>query len=274
MSCEAAALFGFGVYFDISCLGGHGVLRDSVGVVGGCSLSKRMFSENSSTSASRASNTSDFLLSPLCGIHAPERLCPFSSHLRHASSAYRGSAMTFEEILDQAIAMLQRRGRLTYSTLKRQFQLDDAALEDLKNEVASRANAWRSMKRATSSSGQVARSPLPTRQSPHPHRLPMRPNAASSRCCSATWWARLPSSGQLDPEDLREVVRAYQAACAEVIQRFDGYIAQYLGRWPAGLLWLSAGPRGRCSACRPGWPRDCRCHGDVEYPLERRKAYA
>jgi class 3 adenylate cyclase/tetratricopeptide (TPR) repeat protein len=43
--------------------------------------------------------------------------------------------MTFEEILDQAIAMLQRRGRLTYSTLKRQFQLDDAALDDLKNEL-------------------------------------------------------------------------------------------------------------------------------------------
>src|SRR5262245_38396369 len=36
-------------------------------------------------------------------------------------------------------------------------------------------------------------------------------------------------SAQLDPEDLREVVRAYQAACAEVIQRFAGYIAQYLG---------------------------------------------
>ena len=43
--------------------------------------------------------------------------------------------MTFEEILDQAIAMLQRRGRLTYGALKRQFQLDDAALEDLKNEL-------------------------------------------------------------------------------------------------------------------------------------------
>jgi hypothetical protein len=43
--------------------------------------------------------------------------------------------MTFEEILDQAIAMLQRRGRLTYSTLKRQFQLDDAALDDVKNEL-------------------------------------------------------------------------------------------------------------------------------------------
>src|SRR4029434_782607 len=36
-------------------------------------------------------------------------------------------------------------------------------------------------------------------------------------------------SGQLDPEDLREVVRAYQATCTEVIQRFDGSIAQYLG---------------------------------------------
>jgi hypothetical protein len=43
--------------------------------------------------------------------------------------------MTFEEILDQAIAMLQRRGRLTYGTLKRQFALDEDALNDLKAEL-------------------------------------------------------------------------------------------------------------------------------------------
>jgi class 3 adenylate cyclase/tetratricopeptide (TPR) repeat protein len=43
--------------------------------------------------------------------------------------------MTFEEVLDQAIAMLQRRGRLTYGALKRQFHLDDAYLEDLKAEL-------------------------------------------------------------------------------------------------------------------------------------------
>src|SRR6266581_5642565 len=43
--------------------------------------------------------------------------------------------MTFEEILDQAIAMLQRRGRLTYGALKRQFQLDDAYVEDVKAEL-------------------------------------------------------------------------------------------------------------------------------------------
>src|SRR4029453_4089143 len=38
-----------------------------------------------------------------------------------------------------------------------------------------------------------------------------------------------PLAGQLDPEDWREVVRAYQTACAEVIGRFEGHIAQYLG---------------------------------------------
>jgi class 3 adenylate cyclase/tetratricopeptide (TPR) repeat protein len=37
----------------------------------------------------------------------------------------------------------------------------------------------------------------------------------------------------VDPEDFREVVRTYHQACAEVIRRFDGYIAQYLG---AGMI--------------------------------------
>src|SRR5215472_13601954 len=36
-------------------------------------------------------------------------------------------------------------------------------------------------------------------------------------------------SEQLDPEELREVVRAYQDTCAKVIARFEGHIAQYLG---------------------------------------------
>ena len=33
--------------------------------------------------------------------------------------------MIFEELLDQAIALLQRRGRLMYRALKRQFKVDD-----------------------------------------------------------------------------------------------------------------------------------------------------
>ncbi len=36
-------------------------------------------------------------------------------------------------------------------------------------------------------------------------------------------------STRLDPEELREVIRAYQRVCAEVIEHFEGHIAQYLG---------------------------------------------
>jgi class 3 adenylate cyclase/tetratricopeptide (TPR) repeat protein len=36
-------------------------------------------------------------------------------------------------------------------------------------------------------------------------------------------------SARMDPEEWRTVVRDYQRACAEVIRRFDGYVAQYLG---------------------------------------------
>jgi class 3 adenylate cyclase len=54
-----------------------------------------------------------------------------------------------------------------------------------------------------------------------------RPNGANSPCCSATWQTRL--AQQLDPEDLRDVIRAYQATCVAVLQRFDGHVAQYLG---------------------------------------------
>jgi class 3 adenylate cyclase len=36
-------------------------------------------------------------------------------------------------------------------------------------------------------------------------------------------------ASRLDPEEWRAVVRTYQEACAKVIARYDGYIAQYLG---------------------------------------------
>src|SRR4029434_9920567 len=43
--------------------------------------------------------------------------------------------MTFEEILDQMLAMLQRRGRVSYRAMMRQFALDEAYLEDLKEAI-------------------------------------------------------------------------------------------------------------------------------------------
>src|SRR5215470_622176 len=43
--------------------------------------------------------------------------------------------MTFEEILDHTLDMLRRRGRVSYRALKRQFELDDTYLDDLKTEI-------------------------------------------------------------------------------------------------------------------------------------------
>ena len=43
--------------------------------------------------------------------------------------------MTFKEILAQIIEWLQHDKRLSYRALKRQFDLDDAYLEDLKLEI-------------------------------------------------------------------------------------------------------------------------------------------
>jgi class 3 adenylate cyclase/predicted ATPase len=43
--------------------------------------------------------------------------------------------MTFDEVLEQALEMLRRRGRVSYRALKAQFQLDDTLLEILKDEI-------------------------------------------------------------------------------------------------------------------------------------------
>ena len=47
-------------------------------------------------------------------------------------------------------------------------------------------------------------------------------------------------SHRLGPEEYRELVRTYQSACAEVVSRFDGHVAQYLGD---GLLAYFGYPR-------------------------------
>ena len=63
-----------------------------------------------------------------------ERISAWLSTPRRAMQ--EGNAeMTFEEILDQALDMLRRRGRVTYGALKRQFALDDAYVADLKDAM-------------------------------------------------------------------------------------------------------------------------------------------
>jgi len=43
--------------------------------------------------------------------------------------------MDFYDVLAQVIALIQREGRTSYRALKRQFALDDDAIEDLKEEL-------------------------------------------------------------------------------------------------------------------------------------------
>jgi class 3 adenylate cyclase len=155
--------------------------------------------------------------------------------------------MTFDEILDQVITLLQRQGRVSYSALKRRFDLDDDYLNDLKDELLfahpvvdedNRGLVWT----GGTVSGQefAAPSPQPT-QPPTAQEQPSllvepRPTApppdAERRQLTVMFCDLVDStklSSQLDPEDYREVVRAYQRVCSEVITRFDGYTAQLLG---------------------------------------------
>jgi hypothetical protein len=44
--------------------------------------------------------------------------------------------MTFDELLAQVVELLQRQDRVSYGALKRRFALDDAYLQDLKDELS------------------------------------------------------------------------------------------------------------------------------------------
>src|SRR6266545_4619919 len=157
--------------------------------------------------------------------------------------------MTFEELLDQVLAMLQRRGRVSYRALTRQFALDEAYLEDLKDAIlfahpqvtdeAGRGLVWigdaSAIPPLAPDSLQPVEHPVtPTPragQTASPPHAPYTPDAERRQLtvlfCDLVDSTALAS--RLDAEDLREVVRAYQEACAKVIARYEGHIAQYLG---------------------------------------------
>jgi class 3 adenylate cyclase len=125
-------------------------------------------------------------------------------------------------MVDQVIALLRQRGRVAYRTLKRQFQLDDEAIEDLKIELIDAQHV------ACDEQGSI----LVWLGEPGPPLSPPAMPEAERRQLTVLFCDLVDSttlSRQLDPEDLREVVRAYQDTCAKVIARFEGHIAQYLG---------------------------------------------
>jgi class 3 adenylate cyclase len=167
--------------------------------------------------------------------------------------------MTFEEILDQAIAMLQRRGRLTYGTLKRQFQLDDAALDDLKNELI------KGQRLAVDEDGVVlvwtgdASNAAPTSSPParSADRAPLtytppyltekilavRPALAGERKQVTVLFADLKDSTELirglDPEAAQQLLDPALHCMMDAVHRFEGTVNQVLGD---GIMALFGAP--------------------------------
>lgn len=166
--------------------------------------------------------------------------------------------MDFYEVLDQVIDLLKQRGRASYRALKLQFKLDDEALEALKDELievhqlardqdggmlvwASEASTVHEPTTLQSAQPEVTQQDQPTPVVPPPPTEPRPPEAERRQLtvmfCDLVGSTEL--SRHLDAEAYREVVRAYQAACGDVIERFGGHIAQTLGD---GLLVYSGYP--------------------------------
>jgi class 3 adenylate cyclase/tetratricopeptide (TPR) repeat protein len=164
--------------------------------------------------------------------------------------------MKFSELVEQVRTLLQRQGRVSYRALKREFGLDDEYIEDLKAELIDarqlatdengKVLVWiekgingEKDKRGKGEDGLASsvqsleseeRRRIVIGQTLDPGRQTL--DAAERRQLTVMFCDLVDStalSEQLDPEDWRAVVRQYQQVCAAVIQRYDGYIAQYLG---------------------------------------------
>jgi len=146
--------------------------------------------------------------------------------------------MDFDALLAQVRQLLHRQGRVSYRALKLRFNLDDEALAALKDEIIyaervardeeDRVLAWVGEADTTAEPSGQSFPLLPPDTAPPEPRTP----EAERRQLTVLFCDLVDSTvlaAQLDPEDWREVVRAYQATCAEVIQRYEGHIAQYLG---------------------------------------------
>ncbi len=145
--------------------------------------------------------------------------------------------MTFDETLAQVRDLLRREGRVSYRALKRRFALDDEYLEDLKAEII------KAKKLAVDEDGEVLvwvgretkeeteKKQLTSSDSRLQTLDPSLPSGERRQLtvmfCDLVGSTAL--SERLDPEELREVVQAYQEMCATAIARFEGHLAKYLG---------------------------------------------
>jgi class 3 adenylate cyclase len=167
--------------------------------------------------------------------------------------------MTFEEIVDQAMALLQRRGRVTYRMLKVQFRLDDDQLEALKEEL------MYGQQRAVDEEGKVlvwverAAAAAPPGREPTPAPGFSIPAHLAEKILSSktalegerkqvtVLFADLKGSTELieglDPEEARRLLDPALQRMMDAVHRFEGTVNQGAGRWHHGPLWGASGAR-------------------------------
>jgi len=157
--------------------------------------------------------------------------------------------MTFEEMLDQALAMLQRRGRVTYGMLNRQFQLDEEALADLKEALlytypevrdeAGRGLVWTGKAVATPSGTSPSASPQdrePRSYTPShlaEKILTSKTALEGERKQVTVLFADLKGSMDLladrDPEEARAILDPVLECMMDTVHRYEGTVNQVMG---------------------------------------------
>lgn len=137
--------------------------------------------------------------------------------------------MTFDQILDAATELLQRKQRITYGALRRQFGLDESGLEDLKQELI------RGQRVARDEDGAVlvwAGAAAPAAE-PAPPAVAAAPRGEAERRQITVMFCDLADStamsNTLDVEELRLVLRSFQDAAGRVIARHEGFVNSYMG---------------------------------------------
>jgi class 3 adenylate cyclase/tetratricopeptide (TPR) repeat protein len=166
--------------------------------------------------------------------------------------------MTFEEILDQAMAMLQRRGRVTYRTLRLQFQLDEEQMEALKDELlfahpqvhdeAERGLIWTGDPDTAPPASAPAETPVPAPLAYTPPYLAekiltSRSALEGERKQVTVLFADLKGSTELieglDPEEARQLLDPALHVMMDAVHRYEGTVNQVLGD---GIMALFGAP--------------------------------
>lgn len=168
--------------------------------------------------------------------------------------------MKFSEIIDQAVAMIHTRGRISYRALQREFELDDQDLDDLKEELLfsfpqvkdeeDRGLVWVGAAPVPSTESSVPsfpQSPTPNLQPPASYTpahlaeriraehaaMEARGSADGERKTITALFADLKGSTALieglDPEEARSILDPTLQLMMDAVHRYEGYVAQALG---------------------------------------------